>query len=114
MIITLDDLLGINNYICLDCNQISVVINEANLLSALGTQQWYSNDCLRAAALIRSLVIGHGFQDGNKRTAAAAGQGICEYECSEDEVIECILNIAKGQLRESETIAKILYPISYK
>ena len=65
--ISLEDLLEMNDYIC---NGNSVVINKNNLLSALSVQQWYQEDYLLASALIRSLVIGHGFQDGNKRTAA--------------------------------------------
>lgn len=107
--IDLDYLIGINEYVCNLADENSVVINKDNLLSALSVQQWYDDDRLLASALIRSITIGHGFQDGNKRTAAIIGAIICDYTCSEDEMIECILDIAKGKLRDVEEIASILY-----
>lgn len=107
--IDLDYLIGINEYVCNLANENSVVINEDNLLSALSVQQWYEDDRLLASALIRSITIGHGFQDGNKRTAAIVGAIICDYTCSEDDMIECILDIAKGKLSAVAEIASILY-----
>ena len=107
--ITYDELVGANIAVCLNAGEQSVVINENNLLSALSVQQWYDDDRLLASALIRSITIGHGFQDGNKRTAAIIGAIIRDYDCSEDEMIECILDIAKGKLRDVEDIAFILY-----
>lgn len=107
--IDFDYLIGVNKCVCKNANEQSVVINEDNLLSALGVQQWYDDDRLRASALVRSLTIGHGFRDGNKRTATIIGAIVCEYTCSEDEMIECVLNIAKGELRDVEEIASILY-----
>lgn len=110
--ITLDNLIELNSCICADHDEECVVINSNNLLSALSVQQWYEDDVLLASALIRSLTIGHGFQDGNKRTAGAVGAAIKDFECSEDEAIRCILAIAKGELRRVEDIASILYPDS--
>lgn len=107
--ITYAELVGVNIAVCSDAGEQSIVINENNLLSALSVQQWYDDDRLLASALIRSITIGHGFQDGNKRTAAIIGAIICDYTCSEDEMIECILDIAKGKLRDVEEIASILY-----
>ncbi len=103
---------SINQSICKDNDQVSVVINENNLLSALSVQQWYEDDLHRAAALIRSITIGHGFQDGNKRTAACVGMYIHDYGCSEDEMIECILDIATGKLKDVDEITTLLYPVS--
>lgn len=107
--ISLDYLIGVNEYVCNLAGEPSVIINENNLLSALSVQQWYEDDRLLASALIRSITIGHGFQDGNKRTAALIGDLICNYTCTEDDMINCILNIAKGELRDVEDIANILY-----
>lgn len=107
--ITYPELVGVNIAVCLDAGEQSAVINENNLLSALSVQQWYDDDRLLASDLIRSITIGHGFQDGNKRTAAIIGAIICDYNCSEDEMIECILDIATGKLRDVEEIASILY-----
>ena len=109
--ISFDELVGVNIAVCTTAGEQSIVINENNLLSALSVQQWYDDDKLLASALIRSITIGHGFQDGNKRTAAIIGAIICDYTCSEDEMIECILDIAKGKLRDVEDIAAILYDI---
>ena len=109
MIIDFEYLCGINEYVCEMSNEQSLIINKGNLLSALGTQQWYDDTTLQASAIIRSLVIGHGFLDGNKRTAAIAGAAIQDYNCSESEMIQCILAIATGELKDVEEIASILY-----
>ena len=111
--IDLELLQYMNKDVCDRCNQVSSVINEDNLLSALSVQYWYPDDCLRSAALVRSLTIGHGFQDGNKRTAGCVGQFIKPYECTEQDIIDCIRTIATGELRDVEDIAAILYPDSY-
>lgn len=111
--ITLADLMQINSDICSDNDSQSVVINENNLLSALSVQQWYPEPCLCASALIRSITIGHGFQDGNKRTASIVGMMVLMYECAEDIMINCILDIAAGKLKDVDTIASILYPDSH-
>ena len=107
--ITYDELIGVNIAVCEDAGELPAVINENNLLSALSVQQWYDDDRLLASALIRSITIGHGFQDGNKRTDAIIGAIIYDYTCSEDEMISCILDIATGKLRDVEEIADILY-----
>lgn len=104
-----EDLVIINQRVCIAFNEEPVVINRNNLLSALSVQQWYDDDRLLASALIRSLVIAHGFQDGNKRTAAIVGAIVLDYMCTEAEMIDCILSIAKGELKDVEEIASILY-----
>lgn len=111
--ITLEDVIDFNKEICKVSGEESFLINKDNVLSALSVQQWYSDKCLLASALIRSLTIGHGFQDGNKRTAACIGMYILDFECSEDDMISCILDIAQGIIRDVEEIASILYPDSY-
>ena len=106
--ITLANLIELNEQICSRANEQCVVINKNNLLSALSVQQWYEGELL-AAALVRSITIAHGFQDGNKRTAACIGDFICEYTCTDDEVINCILDIVIGKLKDVNGIASILY-----
>lgn len=107
--IDLDFLVGVNMCVCEAAGEESRVINKDNLLSALSVQQWYEDDRLLASALIRSITIAHGFQDGNKRTAAITGAIICDYDCTEDEMIACILDVAKGKLKDVEEIARRLY-----
>ena len=108
--IDLDYLIGVNDYVCSLVGEQCVVINENNLLSALGVQYWYDDDRLLASALIRSLTIAHGFKDGNKRTAAIVGAAIKDFTCDEDTMAECILDIARGVLRDVDDIADTLYP----
>jgi hypothetical protein len=62
--IDFDFLVGVNMCVCEAAGEESRVINEDNLLSALSVQQWYEDDRLLASALIRSITIAHGFQDG--------------------------------------------------
>ena len=111
--ISLEYLIWLNEAICQDSGEQSIIINRNNLLSALSVQQWYVEDSLLAAALIRSITIGHGFQDGNKRTAAAAGATICKFTCTDAEATECIMDIATGQLRDVQDITAKLYPDKY-
>ena len=108
--IDLDYLIGVNEYVCSLVGEPCVLINENNLLSALSVQGWYDDPRLLASALIRSLTIGHGFRDGNKRTAAIVGAAILDYTCDEYTMADCILRIAMGELRDVEEIAGILYP----
>lgn len=42
--LTYDELRNLNIAVCDNSNQKSIVINENNLKSALGTQQWYDSD----------------------------------------------------------------------
>lgn len=108
--IDLDYLIGVNSCICDEVGEQCVVINENNLLSALSVQYWYDDPKLLASALIRSLTIAHGFRDANKRTAAIVGAAICDFTCDEMTMADCILSIAKGELKDVEDIASILYP----
>ena len=81
--ITAEFVIGLNVCICEDQSTQSILINENNLLSALSVQQWYDDMELRAAALIRSIVIGHPFKDGNKRTPSAVGITLKDLECNQ-------------------------------
>ena len=111
--ITFGDVVNVNKVICEECKEPHVVINETNILSALSVQQWYTDDRLLASALVRSLSIGHGFQDGNKRTAAVIGNSVCPFECSEEDLIDCVISIVTGKLKDVESIATILYTESF-
>lgn len=113
MYIDLEFVVGINIAICEECNVKSIMINENNILSALSAQQWYDNKHELASALLRSLIIGHRFQDGNKRTAVVVANSIAEFECSEQEAEKCIIEIATGNIKDVLQIASILYCKSY-
>lgn len=98
-----------NEHICNQNNQQSILLNENNLLSALSVQQWFDDTQVKACAIFRSLIQGHPFQDGNKRTAVLVLMYICEPHCSEDTLFEVTLNVAKGYLKDPQDIASILY-----
>lgn len=104
-----NELLNLNSIVCENNNQKSIVINEANLKSALGNQQWYENDKDRACALFRSLIIAHGFQDGNKRTAVLALVSQAEPKASQEDIALTAIITATGELKEVEDIKAALY-----
>lgn len=104
-----DELLNLNTVVCKNNNQKSIVINEANLKSALGTQQWYEDNRDRACALFRSLIVAHGFQDGNKRTAVLALVSQVEPKISQEGIAVVAIMVATGGLKEVEDIKLALY-----
>lgn len=107
--IDLEFVKGVNEAICDEDGKKSIVINENNILSALSVQQWYDKEEYLASALLRSLIIGHGFQDANKRTAAVVANSICPFRCPDKIAENCIINIAIGKLKEVQEISDILY-----
>lgn len=107
--IDFDFVVGVNVGICESENKSSIIINESNIHSALGIQQWYESLPERASAVLRSLVIGHGFQDANKRTAVVVAYEICPIKCSERVIEDCVIKVATGELRDVAEIAQILY-----
>lgn len=101
---------ALNKCVCDKNQQESHLINENNLLSALSVQQWFETNEVRAAAIFRSIIQGHPFQDGNKRTAVLLIMYMCEPTCSEDVLFDTTIKVAEGKLKNPEEIANILYP----
>lgn len=67
---TYEDVCAINELVCGDDSKESIIINKNNIESALSVQNsYYENEEEIRAALFHHLIIAHGFQDGNKRTA---------------------------------------------
>lgn len=99
-----------NKCVCYKVQQESRLINENNLLSALSVQQWFETNEVKAAAIFRSIIQGHPFQDGNKRTAVLLIMYMCEPTCSEDTLFDTTIKVAEGRLKDPEEIANILYP----
>ena len=68
--ITYENVVCINS-LCLFEGEPFAILDEGRIKSALGNQyQPYSYDELAFASVYKSLVINHGFANGNKRTAA--------------------------------------------
>ena len=108
--LTLDDLLGFNAAVSEEYGQQSVVINENNLQSALSNQSsYYETDEQAACAVFRSIIIGHGFQDGNKRTAVLAIHYMLPPTVDVNTVADVAISCAKGELKEVGDIVALLY-----
>lgn len=107
--ITYETLLAINEEICKTFNQVSTVINSNNLQSALGVQQWHEDKRECACALFRSLIIAHGFQDGNKRTASLALIIICKPTISQRELAKIAIEVAKGTIKDVDVLKELIY-----
>jgi death on curing protein len=98
-----------------------VVVRDVGLLqsaparpqaTAFG-QDAYPSLHLKAAALLHSLTGNHALVDGNKRLAWAATAvflGINGHRvfASQDDVVELVLSVADGSLRDVEKIAEHL------
>lgn len=95
--------------VCELSNQESLLINENNLLSAISVQQWFDDIELQVCALIRSIIQGHPFQDGNKRTAALLLYHICPPDCTDSDVFKILINVAKGDLTDPNEIRNLLF-----
>ena len=65
----------------------------ARPLASFGGKRLYDNPFKRSAALSESLVLNHGFVDGNKRTAMYAMAAWLERE-------GYVLEAARGELRD--------------
>jgi death on curing protein len=84
----------------------------ARPLASFGGKQLYDNPFKRAAALAESLVLNHGFVDGNKRTAMYAMAAWLEregyvFEAARGELRDLALAIAAHK-RSAEQVAKWL------
>lgn len=104
-----DDLLEFNKVVCMNSNQKSIVINEDNLKSALSVQHWYNDLEHSCCALFRSLIIAHGFQDGNKRTAVLALVSQITPKASEEDIATVAVMVATGELKDVEDIKLALF-----
>lgn len=108
--ITLDILIGYNKQICNQSGTESIVINKDNLLSALGVQYSYFDSELQTiAAVFRSLIIGHGFADGNKRTATLYLFAVSDPSASDTDIERIAIDIATGRLRSVKDIVVELF-----
>lgn len=92
-----DDVLMINKIICNREGQSSSVINESNIKSALSVQySYYDTDEEIRTALFHHLIIAHGFEDGNKRTAVTVLLYDGNVNISDNELEKITLEIASN------------------
>ena len=105
-----DFVIGINEYICKQNNQESVILNSGMLSSAIGIQQWFDTIELQASAIFRSLILNHPFRDANKRTASLVLLSLVDVTLDDEELGKLALDIAKGNLIDPEEICNKLFP----
>ena len=108
--ITMETLIAYNRAICEAEGAVSQIINENNLKSAISVQYSYFNsDEEIAAALFRSLIVGHGFQDGNKRVGVVCIMDILPPNISDIALGDITMKCAAGELTNVAEIAELLY-----
>lgn len=70
---------------------------------------YFETDEQVTAALFRSLIVNHGFQDGNKRTAVVCLFDILPPAVDDVEIERIALLCSTGKLRDAYDIADLLY-----
>ena len=85
----------------LDAGRIEAAV--ARMASGVGDDEFFPSLHEKAAALLASLIQGHPFVDGNKRTAMLAANALLELngwrlEFSAEEVIEFAIAVATHRL----------------
>jgi death-on-curing protein len=73
-------------------------------------EEAFSTPAEKAAVLLQSIVIGHPFMDGNKRTALGAMLAFLEInsvplDVEEDALYDFVIAVTTGELREVAAIA---------
>lgn len=109
--LSLNDLITLNKTICNKTGEPFNLINRDALLSALSIQDndYYDDENLMLSALLRSLVLSHGFEQGNKRTAFLALALMKLPYCTPEKFTYVILDIAKGNLKDINEIKNLIY-----
>ena len=108
--LSFEDLCKINQILCKESNEPYNVINKDNLLSALSVyDSYYETEDEIAAALFRSLIIAHGFQNANKRTACLVLMLINSPDCSDEELKKICIDITHHSDIDIDELVKLLY-----
>ncbi len=102
-----------------DLGEGGIVLNDGNLEYAVGMKErrFSTTPLGYASCLLQSLIQGHPFLDGNKRTAITAvltvlrGMGITLKPTAESGLEELALQIASGQKTNQTQIRKGLEKI---
>lgn len=103
--LTLIQILEIHKLVIETFSKEKGVMDRGNLENALlRTENYHGEDAIvwKAAILLERIILGHPFIDGNKRTAFEACKTFLDIngyllESSEEEIIDFLVSIAKGQ-----------------
>ncbi len=97
---TVNLLIVVNQIVCRMYGQESLVLDKGKLEGALSPFDFsYDTDEVTYAKVFRNLVVAHGFQDGNKRTACLTIKAVAPLKCSDIELANMALDIAQGKYR---------------
>lgn len=97
---TVNLLIVVNQIVCRMYGQESLVLDKGKLEGALSPFDFsYDTDEVTYAKVFRNLVVAHGFQDGNKRTACLTIKAVAPLKCSDIELANMALDVAQGKYR---------------
>lgn len=107
----------INRELTRDVGERHLLLSPAGLESALGQfyQGWYTEE-QRAAAVYRSLILNHAFENGNKRTAFVIAILLKSPAVTAKELEVLTIKLASsggGKIKVNE-IANTLYGTNYE
>ncbi len=106
MLLNKKDIIGINREI--GCN--GEFSNESGLEFALSIIKQKKSWLYELSCLVRSLLVDHTFQDGNKRTAAAIITTFLEQKnlnYDKERIIKVILQISKKNINDINKIMRL-------
>lgn len=84
-------------------------ISENNISSIYGSTYYYKSDKMKIASVFKSLIKGHFFVDGNKRTALAVLQLLCKFNHIDLNIdVDKIISIAANNFSVDE-ISKLIF-----
>lgn len=107
MLINKKDIIGINKDV--GCN--GVFSNESSLDFALSIVKQKKSWLFELSYLVRSLLVDHVFQDGNKRTAATVISSFLEeknLDYDKESIIKIILQISKKNISDVNKIMRLI------
>ena len=106
--LTSKDIIGLNKKIVALTGEPHQLI-KSYLDSALHSSEYYDNYFDKVASIIRSLVMNHNFQQGNKRTAAIVLAVLLpQIDFDDNFLTKLILEIVKDKLDVSQISKQIV------
>lgn len=111
--LTYNQVIAINEQIVNRTGEPFSIINADVIKSSIGNQyQPYDSDEQAIASVFKSLILNHGFQNGNKRTAVACLKVFnVDIKCDDKELVDLVYKIASengGQVSVNH-VANVLF-----
>lgn len=101
---------AINKYFCEKTGEPFGILSENAILSALSVQQsYYDTDEEIGAALFRSIILNHGFENANKRTATMCLFFYRQPYLLDKEIEKLSIDVATGKVKDVDRLVEILF-----